>query len=284
LKKRLMMALTAGALLAAMLPGMATPVAAAGKVTCQGQVATIVGTKDPDVIYGTSGPDVIAGLGGNDRISGRGGNDIICGGGGADRITGGAGLDRLYGNAGPDRLYGNAGPDRLYGGLGDDVLAGQGGNDHLNGMAGTDTCYQNAGTGPLRSCERPDSDGDGIADHADACPARGDQGWGVDTTGCPNSPVSIGYSQAAPPYDWAAAMTWSGLEPGSVVFVSWGYGIGTVALDLTGLNGTGTGSGNFSYYCTHLGTSLVSAVVTATPAGGDEQNYAAPLPDGSICP
>jgi hypothetical protein len=184
-KKRLMMALAAGALVVGMVPGVAAPVAAAGKVTCQGLVATIVGTKGPDVIYGTSGPDVIAGLGGNDRINGRAGNDIICGGPGADRLIGAAGLDRLYGNDGPDRLFGGDDPDRLYGGVGDDLLAGGAGNDHLNGMAGTDRCYQGAGTGVEISCELPDTDGDGYPDHADACPTQGDEGHGLDATGCP---------------------------------------------------------------------------------------------------
>jgi Ca2+-binding RTX toxin-like protein len=70
MKKLFVMALGVGALLAVTVPGSAMPVAAAGKVTCQGQVATIVGTKGHDVIYGTNGPDVIAGLGGNDVING----------------------------------------------------------------------------------------------------------------------------------------------------------------------------------------------------------------------
>ncbi|MGZ5214522.1 MAG: hypothetical protein ACXWEN_12345, partial [Actinomycetota bacterium] len=41
--------------------------------TCQGQVATIVGTPGDDVITGTPGNDVIVGLGGNDVINGMGG-------------------------------------------------------------------------------------------------------------------------------------------------------------------------------------------------------------------
>jgi hypothetical protein len=184
-KRRLMMAFAAGALLAVMVPGVALPVAAAGKVTCHGHVATIVGTKGPDVIIGTNGRDVIAGLGGNDIIDGRGGNDLICGGAGADRVVGAAGLDVLDGNGGPDRLFGGNGPDRLFGGVGDDVLAGQAGNDHLNGLAGIDRCYQGAGNGAQVSCELPDTDGDGYADHVDACPTQGDQGHGLDATGCP---------------------------------------------------------------------------------------------------
>ncbi len=32
----------------------------------------------------------------------------------------------------------------------------------------------------------PDSDGDGVPDNVDGCPAQGDQGYGVDGTGCPN--------------------------------------------------------------------------------------------------
>jgi len=131
----------------------AASVAAAGKVTCGGQVATTVGTRKPDLLYGTNGPDVIAGLGGDDVIIGRGGNDLICGGAGADRLVGKKGLDRLFGNAGPDRLLGGHGLDRLFGGVGNDVLLGQLGNDHLNGGPGTDRCYQGPGSGAQVSCE-----------------------------------------------------------------------------------------------------------------------------------
>src|SRR5262245_14413225 len=75
-------------------------------VTCNGLVATIIGTASSDVITGTNGNDVIVGLGGNDVINGGNGNDIVCGGEGADTISGGNGDDTLFGEAGNDVLNG----------------------------------------------------------------------------------------------------------------------------------------------------------------------------------
>ena len=55
-------------------------------ITCNGVVATRVGTAGNDTIIGTSGNDVIYAFGGNDFIDGRGGDDIICGGTGDDTL------------------------------------------------------------------------------------------------------------------------------------------------------------------------------------------------------
>ncbi|MGH8502498.1 MAG: choice-of-anchor Q domain-containing protein [Gammaproteobacteria bacterium] len=77
-------------------------------VTCQGVVATIVGTIGNDSRTGTAGPDIIHGLTGNDVIHGGGGNDIICGGGGDDRLFGEDGRDTLNGGPNFDRC--NGGP------------------------------------------------------------------------------------------------------------------------------------------------------------------------------
>jgi len=62
---------------------------------CFGRRATIVGTREDDVLAGTPHRDVIAGLGGSDHIEGKGGSDLICGGGGRDNLSGGAGRDRI---------------------------------------------------------------------------------------------------------------------------------------------------------------------------------------------
>ncbi|MGZ4457195.1 MAG: calcium-binding protein [Nocardioides sp.] len=75
--------------------GPAGPAGAGEPVTCQGRVATLVGTDGPDVLTGTDGPDVVAGLGGDDRIEGLGGADVLCGGPGADSLDGGGGDDAL---------------------------------------------------------------------------------------------------------------------------------------------------------------------------------------------
>lgn len=92
--------------------------------TCDGFVATIVGTREKDRIVGTEGDDVIVGLAGNDRIDGLAGDDVICGASGNDNLDGGPGNDRLFGQR---EGYPGRG-DVLTGGSGDDFLdAGRGG-------------------------------------------------------------------------------------------------------------------------------------------------------------
>ena len=118
-------------------------------------------------------------------------------------------------------------------GPGPDFLAGQLGNDTLVGVQGTDTCHQGPGTGPRLTCEIPrDRDGDGIFDRSDACPDRGDRGYGVDARGCPiyadfrtaceewggtytagpvqRNPSGVGGTTVAPVCDWASTdvATW----------------------------------------------------------------------------
>jgi Ca2+-binding RTX toxin-like protein len=103
-----------------------TGAAPAGGTTCDGQVATIVGTDGADVLTGTPGRDVIAALGGNDTLVGLGGDDRLCGGFGRDRLSGGPGADVLLG--GKDWLHvdeeGSSERlgDLLVGGAGDDRL------------------------------------------------------------------------------------------------------------------------------------------------------------------
>jgi hemolysin type calcium-binding protein len=60
--------------------------------TCDGRIATIVGTSGNDVLKGTPGRDVVVGLGGDDTIYGYGQDDVICGGPGDDVIWAGAGM------------------------------------------------------------------------------------------------------------------------------------------------------------------------------------------------
>ena len=71
-------------------------------ITCNGVVATRVGTAGHDILMGTNGPDVIVGFDGNDTIYGLGGNDLLCGNGGHDTLYGGAGDDTLIGETGTD--------------------------------------------------------------------------------------------------------------------------------------------------------------------------------------
>jgi uncharacterized delta-60 repeat protein len=71
-------------------------------ITCNGVVATRVGTAGNDTLMGTAGPDVIVGFGGDDTIYGLGGNDLLCGNTGNDTLVGGTGDDTLVGDAGTD--------------------------------------------------------------------------------------------------------------------------------------------------------------------------------------
>ena len=119
--KRLL--LTVGA---AVVMAMWVPLAGAigpQRPTCDGRLATSVGTNGPDVITGTAGRDVIAGLGGDDQIYGLGQDDIICGAAGDDVLWAGAGNDRTLGGDGDDSLVPGAGTDTLDGGPGSDIAA-----------------------------------------------------------------------------------------------------------------------------------------------------------------
>lgn len=117
---------------------------------CQGQPATIVGTRDDDAIHGTENDDVIVALGGNDVVWGYGGNDLICLGRGDDRAYGGAGDDVILGQPGNDYIEGNRGSDLLIGGAGADSLLGGEDDDVLRGRRGQDTLWGLAGNDILR--------------------------------------------------------------------------------------------------------------------------------------
>lgn len=109
----------------------AAPSGGAGVPRCEGEVATVVGTRGPDRLEGTAGRDVIVGLGGDDVIEALAGDDLVCGGPGADRLVGGPGDDHLLG--GPDRRAEGPGGTYLVG----DVLEGGPGADRLTGGGDT---------------------------------------------------------------------------------------------------------------------------------------------------
>lgn len=96
--------------------------AVAAEPTCEGLMATMVGTSGDDALTGTSGDDVIAALDGDDVVDGGAGNDVICGDGGADVIGGGSGADRLFGGLDDTDQDVRLAGDSLTGGPGDDHL------------------------------------------------------------------------------------------------------------------------------------------------------------------
>lgn len=91
---------------------------------CNGQAATITGTRFADRIVGTSHRDVIVAGPGPDRVYGRRGDDIICGGFGDDQVYAGWGTDRVFGGPGRDTLMDRSFDynDLLHGGPGADFL------------------------------------------------------------------------------------------------------------------------------------------------------------------
>lgn len=136
-------------------PGTAAPRL---EVECLGDLPTIVGTPEDDVLRGSSGRDVISGLGGDDIIIGRSGGDSLCGGAGNDVVNGGGGRDAIVLGSGRDRGHGaggsdwvgevsqgssgflvfraemqDASSDVLDGGPGHDLLAPEGGDDVVSG-------------------------------------------------------------------------------------------------------------------------------------------------------
>lgn len=111
-------------------------------ISCQGKVATHIGTNSADPsLTGTASPDVLVGLGGKDGISGLGGGDRACAGPGPDVVKGGNGEDRVNGDSGNDRLSGNDGDDIIRGGDGDDTLVGGPGRDTCDGGNGRDETF-----------------------------------------------------------------------------------------------------------------------------------------------
>ncbi|MDN4173625.1 hypothetical protein QWY28_11760 [Nocardioides sp. SOB77] len=110
------------AVLLVVLPAVADEPAPPAPATCDGLVATIVGTGAGETITGTDGDDVIAALGGADRVEAGAGDDVVCGDDGGDVLAGGPGADRLLGgldDTDPDERLGG---DLLEGGPGDDRL------------------------------------------------------------------------------------------------------------------------------------------------------------------
>lgn len=114
------------------------PAGAQGNPECEGEPATIIGTRGDDTLRGTPGPDVIVGLDGDDMIFGLQGGDMICGNRGVDAVRGGTGSDDVNGGSEDDLLVaGDVGDDRLLGGEGWDTLEGGDGDDVVAGGEGT---------------------------------------------------------------------------------------------------------------------------------------------------
>ncbi len=116
---RLLAALAATTLGAALVQAPLATAGAAPLPTCSGEVATIFfpsTSNSATAVEGTSGDDVIVTGRGSDHVDGRGGRDVICTRGGVDVIRGGKGDDLMRGGRAADQVAGGRGLDRANGG------------------------------------------------------------------------------------------------------------------------------------------------------------------------
>lgn len=115
------------------------------RLTCQGEIPTIVAGRTEIEVVGTAGDDVIVASGADHKVHAEGGDDLICTdhhqGGNGDLVVGGSGNDRIYTGSGDDNIQGSAGSDMMSSGGGNDVLLGSDGNDGAYGGSGLDWCY-----------------------------------------------------------------------------------------------------------------------------------------------
>jgi Ca2+-binding RTX toxin-like protein len=118
--------------------------------TVHGDIETVIGTPQGDLIAGDSSSETLIGAGGDDVLSGNNGSDTLLGLEGNDVLLGGNGRDLLQGWLGADRLFGGPDGDRLKGGPDDDLLVGNRGSDILKGKGGIDFIRAKDGFHDLR--------------------------------------------------------------------------------------------------------------------------------------
>ena len=158
----------------------------AGMITIQndtGVTSVDCANPGPDIVECTPTPSLRALLlDGNDRLVLGAGSVFaavkftVDGGSGNDEVSGGAAADDLTGGPGGDLLNGNGG---------DDTLRSQDGEvDTINCGAGIDIVVADVADQIGADCEAglPDTDGDGVPDRSDACPA---QSGPSSSGGCP---------------------------------------------------------------------------------------------------
>ena len=130
--------------------------------TVHGDIETVVGTPQGDLIAGDSSSETLIGGAGDDVLSGNNGSDTLLGLEGNDVLVGGNGHDLLQGWLGADRLFGGPDGDRLKGGPDDDLLVGNRGSDILKGKGGIDFLRAKDGFHDLRiNCGPGDNGAEG---------------------------------------------------------------------------------------------------------------------------
>ncbi len=128
--------------------------------TVHGDIETVIGTPQGDLIAGDSssetliggpGDDVLSGNNGSDTLLGLEGNDVMVGGNGHDLLRGWLGFDRLFGGPDGDRLSGGPDGDLVVGNRGADILKGKGGIDFLRAKDGFHDLRIKCGRGSNRA-------------------------------------------------------------------------------------------------------------------------------------
>ncbi len=169
----------------------------AQSVTCNGKVATIVGTTG-GTLTGTSGDDVIVGQGaftytvnagnGNDTICTGAGNDVINAGSGDDWVHAGEGNNQLIGDNGHDTLRAGAGNDTIDAGSGDDVIEAGAGTNTILGGNGNDTIVTGAGNDTIQGGSGDDTINAGEGNNT----ITGDNGNDTIVTGTGTDTINAG--------------------------------------------------------------------------------------------
>jgi Ca2+-binding RTX toxin-like protein len=128
--------------------------------TVRGDIETVAGTAQADLLSGDSssenliggpGNDTLAGNSGNDQLLGFEGDDLLLGFNGRDGLRGWIGADRLFGGRDGDRVSGGPDNDLVVGNRGSDVLKGKGGIDFLRAKDGIRDVKIKCGPGPNKA-------------------------------------------------------------------------------------------------------------------------------------
>jgi Ca2+-binding RTX toxin-like protein len=118
--------------------------------TVHGDIETVVGTAQADLLAGDSSSETLIGAAGDDTLVGNNGGDTLLGLEGNDLIFGGEGRDLLMGWLGADKLFGGRDRDRVSGGPDNDLVVGNHGADILKGKGGIDRLRARDHTRDLR--------------------------------------------------------------------------------------------------------------------------------------
>ena len=189
--------------------------------------AALSGSGLADAVTGSAAADTLIGNGGNDTLTTGGGNDSVAGSAGTDNIVGNAGTETINGGSGNDTINGAAGADNLNGDSDNDVFLFNTGdvvaNEVISGGAGTDTAlvqtttvFTNLSTATLLTAGGVEN-------------VQLTNGQNATFTGSQVSGQAISINKTAAG-GAASTLTLNGL--------------GTTALDVSGLTFTATGTGN----------------------------------------